>query len=423
MFEPQWEAMERAALEAHQLDRLRETLAWIQEKNEGYWRRLGIGSPDDVRSLDDLEHLPFLTKNDLRAAYPYQLACGGPADFVRMHMSSGTTGDPIIVPFTPEDRAQWGRMMARCFAAAGVGPEDVIQITPSFGLFNGGFGFHYGAETLGAMIIPIGAGRSQLQLRFLKDLRVNCITAIASYPVRLIEVAEEEKFDFGETELRVGIFGAEVWSDELRERIEQGMGITAYDIIGMTETGGVGLGIDCSERRGIHVWEDEYIVEMVHPETGARLPDAAIGEMVITTLTRRGLPLIRYRTGDITRVLTRDRCACGRTSMRIGRITGRTDDMLKIKGVNFYPRQVESMVMRHPEIGSYYQIALETEAGADRVSLILETRGPVSRAAREQIAEEFYSLAGFHAELTFVPEGTIERAPGKAVRVVDRRGR
>jgi len=422
MFQPDIEAMSRDQLAQLQLERLCQTLDRIKKKNSFYFNKIGKLSSSDIRSLDDIKKFPFLTKDDLRDGYPYVYACAEQSEFLRMHMSSGTTGTPIINPSTRNDIRQWGTIMARCYCAAGLTAQDVIQITPSFGLFNGGFGFHYGAETLGAMIIPIGAGRSLLQLKFLKDFNVTAITAIASYPLRLIEVAEKEGFDFRSTKLKVGIFGAEVWSDEVRRRIELAMGIETFDIIGMTETGGVGLGIDCSQHNGIHVWEDDYLIEIIDPDTGEPVPDGQEGEMVVTTLNREGLPLIRYRTRDITAILSREPCACGRTSLRVKRLKGRNDDMLKIKGVNFYPSQLESILMKHPQIANHYQIVLEKIKGRDTITIMIETRGNVPSVLSEEVNMKIYDLLGFHVDkLDFLPEGTIPRVPGKAVRVVDKR--
>ncbi len=423
MFQPDYEAMTRSDLEALQLDRLKAALNRIFTRNPFYAERFRGLNAGDISSIDDIEKFPFMTKDDLRDGYPLKFACADHADLMRIHMSSGTTGTPIINPFTRRDIEQWGNIMARCYVAAGVTSRDVVQITPSFGLFNGGFGFHYGAERLGAMIVPFGAGRTLLQLRFLRDFEVNCLTAISSYPLRLIEVAEKEGFDFHELPLRVGIFGAEVWSDEMRLRIEEKMGIKTFDIIGMTETGGVGLGIDCVAGNGIHIWEDDYLVEIINPATGEILADGREGEMVLTTLNREGLPLIRYRTRDITSIISREPCACGRTSLRVNRLKGRNDDMLKIKGVNFYPLQLESILMQRDEIGNHYQIVLEKIKGRDTITVMAETGGPVSADLSGEISTEIYDLLGFHVDrLDFLPEGTIPRVPGKAVRVVDKRG-
>ena len=422
MFQPELEQMPQAELQKLQLKRLKDTIGRIESANPFYFEKIGRTGSSSITSLEDIRKFPLMTKDDLRDGYPYKYSCAEKSSFLRMHMSSGTTGTPIINPMTRGDIKQWGDIMARCYAAAGLTSADVIQITPSFGLFNGGFGFHYGAEALGAMVIPIGAGRTLLQLQFLKDFGVTALAAIASYPLRLIEVAEKEGFDFRKTGLKVGIFGSEVWSDEIRSRIESSMGIETFDIIGMTETGGVGLGIDCSAHDGIHVWEDDYLVEIINPETGDPVPDGSQGEMIVTTLNREGLPLIRYRTRDITTVISREKCSCGRTSLRISRLRGRNDDMLKIKGVNFYPTQLESVLMKHEELASHYQIVIENPKGRDNLTVMIETRREVGPEVREKIDMQIYDMLGFHVDtFNFMAEGTLPRVPGKAVRVVDHR--
>jgi phenylacetate-CoA ligase len=423
MYQPNLETMPQAALQELQLRRLRETLDHIHTANPAYVEHLGGLDSKDVGSLQDLSNFPFLTKEDLREGYPYYLACAPRADFMRMHMSSGTTGTPVICPYTEADINQWAEIMARCLTVAGVTSEDVIQITPSFGLFNGGFGFHYGASALKTMILPIGAGRSSLQLRFMRELGTTAIAAIASYPLRLMEVARRVGFDFrAETNLRVGIFGSEPWSDGLRRRIETEMGITTFDIIGMTETAGVGSGIDCPAREGIHVWEDHYLIEIVDPDTDQPLPDGEEGEMVVTTLTREALPLIRFRTHDITAVRSRETCTCGRTHLRVERIGRRTDDMLKVKGLIFYPSQIERILMAHEGVATDYLIRLSREAGKDQFRLTVEVVEPRDEALITLLHDEIFDLLGFHANhIELVPIGTIERPLGKAVRVLDER--
>jgi phenylacetate-CoA ligase len=334
-------------------------------------------------------------------------------------MSSGTTGNPIVNPYTAADVAQWGQVMARCYVAAGVTRDDVIHITPSFGLFTGGFGFHYGAERLGAMVLPVGAGRTSLQLKLMRDLRATVLTAIATYPLRLLEVARDEGFDLSTLALRVGIFGSEMWSDELRARIERELGIRTFDIIGMTETGGPGLGIDCAARDGIHVWEDHYLVEIVDPGSGAPRADGVEGELVVSTLTREGLPLVRYRTRDLTRVRSRERCACGRTSLRLDRLRGRTDDMVIVKGVNFYPQQVERLVLCHAGVGPEYQVLIEA---GERLTVVIEADPGCDSAIAARIRRDLHDALALSPDVRLCAPGTIERAPGKAVRVVDRRG-
>jgi phenylacetate-CoA ligase len=423
MFQPELETLPRPELEARQLAGLRATLGRITDCNPAYAARLSGLGPGDVRRLDDVRRFPFLTKEDLRQAYPFGLTCAPRAEFARMHMSSGTTGTPIICPHTQADVRQWSEIMARCLTMAGVTRSDVIQITPGFGLFNGGFGFHYGASAVGAMIIPIGAGRTPLQLQFMRDLGTTALGAIASYPLRLMEVAAQEGFDFRrDTHLRVGIFGAEIWSDELRRRIEERMGIETFDIIGMTESGGVGLGLDCPEHAGIHVWEDHYLIEIVDPLGGEPVPDGEWGEMVVTTLTREALPLLRFRTHDITRTVSREPCKCGRTSLRVDRLSCRTDDMLKVKGINFYPKQVESLLLRHPNVGDDYLIAIDRQNGADHMAINVEARGlPWPEDLARQISDELYSLLGLRAEVNILHPGQIPRPEGKAVRVQDKR--
>jgi phenylacetate-CoA ligase len=418
MFQRELESLDRPRLTALQLDRMRATLARVLRR-PAWAKRLGGARAEDLRSVDDWARLPFLTKDELRDAYPFGLACG--EGYRRIHMSSGTTGNPILNPYTAADVAQWGEVMARCYAAAGVTREDVIQITPSFGLFTGGFGFHYGAERLGAMVIPTGAGRTSLQLRLMRDLRATVVTAIATYPLRLLEVAREERFDLGTLALRVGIFGSEMWSDELRARIERELGITSFDIIGMTETGGPGLGIDCEAREGIHVWEDHYVAEIVDPVSGAPRADGVEGELVVSTLTREGLPLVRYRTHDLTRVVSRATCACGRTSLRLDRLRGRTDDMVIYKGVNFYPRQVERLVLRHAGVGPEYQIVLDVDGGGERMTVVVEAEPGCDPSVGARIRRELHDALALSPDVTLCAPGTIERAPGKAVRVLDRR--
>jgi phenylacetate-CoA ligase len=414
------ERLPREELERVQLERMRGTLRRIRQ-NATYARRLAGIEAGDLARTSDWAQLPFLTKDELRDAYPFGLACGGGDGYRRIHMSSGTTGNPILNPYTTADIAQWGEVMARCYRAAGVTKDDVIQITPSFGLFTGGFGFHYGAERLGAMVVPVGAGRTLLQLKLMKELAVTVLTAIATYPLRLIEVARAEEFDLGALRLRVGIFGSEMWSDELRARIERELAIRSFDIIGMTETGGPGLGIDCEARAGIHIWEDHYYPEVVDPMTGTVVADGTAGELVISTLTREGLPLVRYRTHDLTRVVSRGPCACGRTALRIDRLQGRTDDMVIYKGVNFYPAQVERVLLRQPGVSHEYQILLEQTGGGERMTVSVEVESGADAALAERLRRELQDFVGLAPQVRLCAPGEIERPVGKAVRVVDRR--
>ena len=422
MWQPELESLDRAPLERLIVERMRATLARALAA-PAWARRLPGVRAEDIARVEDWRKLPFLTKEDLRDAYPYGLACARASGYRRIQMSSGTTGNPILNPYTAADVAQWGEVMARCYVAAGVGRDDIIQITPSFGLFTGGFGFHYGAERLGAMVIPTGAGRTGLQLRLMRDLKATVVTAIATYPLRLIEAAREEGFDLGSLSLRVGLLGSEMWSDELRARIERDLRIRTFDLIGMTESGGPGLGIDCAARAGVHVWEDHYHPEVVDPATGTVVPDGTEGELVISTLTREGLPLIRYRTHDLTRVVSRARCDCGRTSLRLDRLRGRVDDMVIYKGINFYPRQIEMTLLRHAGVSHEYQVVIDTEGGSERMTIHVETDPGCDPGVAARIRRELHDALALSPEVRLCAPGAIERAQGKAVRVVDRRPR
>lgn len=421
MFQIAEETRPRAQLARLTLERLRRTLGLVGT-NPRYRARLGGVEPPDIRTLEDWARLPFLGKDELRDAYPFGLTCAGRGNVMRVQMSSGSTGRPILNPYTRADVAQWTEVMARSYAAAGVTSRDVVQITPSFGVFTGGFGFHYGAERLGAMVVPVGAGRTAFQLELMRELGTTVVAAIATYPLRLIEVAREERIDLGALRLRTAILGAEMWSDDLRALIERELGVETFDIIGMTETGGPGLGIDCRAHDGIHVWEDHYYCEIVDPATGAPLPDGHDGELVISTLTREGLPLVRYRTRDLTRIVSREPCACGRTHLRVDRLRGRTDDMVIFRGVNFYPRQIESLLVGRPGVGHEYQIELDRGAGGDRMTVRFEVRPGFDPAELRGLARDLKDFLALSPELCPVGEGDLPRAAGKAVRVVDRRG-
>jgi len=422
MFQPLEETRPPEPLQALQVERLRRTLAWIAARNPDYHGALGKPEPADLRRVDDLRTLPLLTKARLRDAYPFGMACLGDEPPRRLHMSSGTTGAPIVNPYTAADVQQWREVMARSLAAASVTARDVLSITASFGLFTGGFGFHYGAEALGAMVIPVGAGRTLLQLQLIRDLGATVVCGIATYPLRMLEVARQEGFDFRQTRLRVAVLGSEMWSEALRARIEAEMGVRAYDLIGMTETGGPGMGIECEARDGIHVWDDHYLPEIVDPDTGAPRPDGELGELVVTTLTRQGLPLVRYRTHDLTRIRSRARCACGRTGVRLDRFQGRTDDMIIFKGVNFYPHQVEQILLRQASLDHEYQIILESDPEhGDRLVVQVESAAVLAPAVLERLRRELRDFLSLSPEIRRLPIGEIPRPQGKAVRVVDRR--
>lgn len=412
------EAVETASLDeirSLQTDRLKKIVRHVYENNEVSRRRMeqrGVG-PDDIRSVEDVRKLPLMDKELLRENYPARLSCRPAGEFIEMHMSSGSTGTPIVMPYTKADLQQWAECMARCYFMAGARPGDPVQITPSFGLFNGGFGMYHGARAAGLFIIPTGAGNTARQIRLARDFGTRVITGVVSYGIRIMEVLQE----MAETlpHLKIGVFGAEIFSDSMKRKIASGLGIEAFDIYGMTETGGVGtLGQDCPAHNGIHVWEDHYIVEVLEPKGETPIPDGRQGELVVTSLTREALPVIRFRTGDLTRILGRDKCACGRTHVRIAPITGRVDDMLIVKGVNFFPKQVEQALMQIPGVGANYQIILEDIDGVQDVTVHVEAEPNVTGFMVEKVLKE---ALGFSPKGDVFPIGGLPRQEGKAKRV------
>jgi len=399
-----------------QSERLKAIVKYVYERSEIYRWKMDERSvqPGDIKGIDDLRHLPFTAKEDLRANYPLGMSCVPKEQIREMHMSSGSTGTPVVMPYTAEDLDQWANCMARCYRMAGVKEGEAIQITPSFGLFNGGFGFYHGARKAGLFIIPTGAGNTPRQIKLMNDFRVAALTGVVSYGIRIMEVLEEQKEEL--PYLRVGIFGAEMFSDVMKEKLQNGLGIEVFNIYGMTETGGVGTtGMDCEIHNGIHVWEDQYIVEVIDPQTGKRLDDGEEGELVFTALNRTALPVIRFRSGDVSRILSREKCECGRTHLRINSIKGRTDDMLIVKGVNFYPRQVEEVLMSIPGVRSHYQIIIEDIDGVKDVCINVEAEEGVTGFMVEKQLKE--SL-GFSPKGDVFKPGEMPRQTGKAVRVV-----
>jgi phenylacetate-CoA ligase len=409
------ETMSRDELAALQLERLRWTVKHAWANNDFYRKRLtdaGV-EPADIRSLDDITQLPFLCKDDFRTQYPLGMLCMPRRTIREMHMSSGSTGTPVVMAYTEADLAQWAECMARCQIMAGLQPGDAIQVMPTFGLFNGGFGFYHGARRAGLFTVPASSGNTQRQLMLLRDFHVKGVASVVSYTARLIEIMDRDHIEL--PEWKVGIFGAESFSDKVRERVESRLGIKAYDIYGMTETGGVGTtGMDCPARCGIHVWEDQYITEVVDPVTGKPVPDGTIGELVFTSLTREAIPVIRYRTRDLSRIVSREKCACGRTSLRIDRIEGRCDDMLIVKGVNFFPKQVEQALMQIPGVLPEYQIILETSHGVTDVRINVEAQEGVTGFMVEKHLKE---ALGFSPKGDVFKPGTLPRKEGKAQRV------
>ena len=410
------ETMSADELSAVQLAGLKRTVAHAWDNSTFYRGRmeaLGV-TPHDVKSLDDVAKLPFLAKDDFRDTYPLGMLCVSQTEIREMHMSSGSTGAPIVMAYTEADLAQWGECMARCQVMAGLQPGDAIQIMPTFGLFNGGFGFYHGARALGLFTVPASSGNTARQIKLMRDFNVKGIGSVVSYTARIIEMMEAGDIEL--PDLKIGIFGAETFSDEIRKRVESRLGIKAFDIYGMTETGGVGTtGMDCEARCGLHVWSDQYITEIVDPDTGARLPDGEVGEVVFTSLTRQAIPVLRYRTRDLSRVVSRGTCACGRTGVRIERITGRCDDMLIVKGVNFFPKQVEQALMEIPGVLPEYQIVVDEKEGVTDIRVHVEALEGVTGYMVEKHLKE---RLGFSPKGDVFKPGTLPRSEGKAKRVV-----
>lgn len=414
-FHKREEVLSQDELHDLQSNRLRRVIAYVYDNNDVQRERLSsVGfEPGDVKSVEDIAHLPMMTKTDFRSNYPLGLSCVDKRLITEMHMSSGSTGAPIVMPYTRADLERWADCMARCLRMAGAESADVIQITPSFGLFNGGFGFYRGAEELGMFVLPTGSGSTGRQIRLARDFNSRIVAGIVSYAIRLMEALNEK----GEAlpDLEIGLFGAETFSDNMKCKISEGLGIEVFDIYGLTEAGGVGTGMDCNHHCGLHLWEDHFIIEIVNPACGDVVPDGVFGEMVITSLTRQALPIIRFRTGDLTRVVSRRPCTCGRTHLRIAPITGRTDDMLIVKGVNFFPKQVEDILMSIPGAGSNYQIIVEETEGLCDLLVNLETEPQISA---KDVERHLKDVLGFSPKTQVFPLGGLPRNDaGKARRV------
>ena len=424
---PEVETLPRERLEALQLERLRRSLAnawdhvpWQQQR----LRRAGLAGPADLKSLADLQHLPFTVKGDLRENYPFGLFARPVSQLARLHASSGTTGKPTVVGYTAEDLSNWADLVARSLYGAGARPGDVVHNAYGYGLFTGGLGAHDGAQRLGAPVVPVSGGSTERQVALIMDFGARVLCSTPSYALAIAEVAEQQGVDLRQSRLRVGLFGAEPWSAAMRDEIEARIGLTAVDIYGLSEIMGPGVACECRARSGLHGWEDHFLFEVIDPETGATLPDGAAGELVITTLTKQALPMLRYRTRDVTR-LVRTPCACGRTHARILRVTGRNDDMLIVRGVNVYPSQIEAVLLGRPGIAPHYQLVLERHGALDSVSLEVEAQPGVAEADYPRLAADaahhIKSLIGISTQLTVRAPGEIPRSQGKAVRVRDLR--
>ncbi|MCR5276569.1 MAG: phenylacetate--CoA ligase [Bacteroidales bacterium] len=428
-FNPEFETLSRSEIDALQLERLQATVSHCYEGSAFYHKRLdGIHvKPGDIRSLEDLRRIPFTTKQDLRDTYPWGIASIPASQCIRLHSSSGTTGNPTVILHSRKDIDQWADAVARCLWMVGCRPEDVFQNMSGYGMFTGGLGFQYGAEKLGMLTVPAAAGNTLRQLKFLTDFGTTVAHAIPSYASRLYEVMEERGIDpRRDLQLRTLVIGAEPHSEDTRRRIEQMLGVKAYNSFGMSEMMGPGVAFECPEQNGLHIWEDYFIVEIVDPVTLEPVPDGEVGELVLTTLNREAMPLLRYRTRDLTRILPGD-CPCGRAHKRLDRMKGRSDDMIILKGVNIFPIQIETILMHFDELASDYLITLETLEDNDSMTVQVELK--------EMFIDDFTKLQALEKEITrqlrdeilitprvrLVPKGTLPKSEGKAVRVQDLR--
>jgi phenylacetate-CoA ligase len=426
----EFETLPREALEAIQLRRLRATLERVYAVVPFYrtkFQEAGI-TPADIKTLKDLQRVPFTVKQDLRDNYPFGLFAVPMDNVVRIHASSGTTGKPTVVGYTARDIHVWSELMARALSAGGATRGDIIHNAYGYGLFTGGLGVHYGAERLGASVIPISGGNTKRQIMIMKDFGPTILTCTPSYALYLAEVASEMGIGFGDLKFKSGLFGAEPWSQQMREEIEKKLHLDAVDIYGLSEVMGPGVAVECVEaKRGLHVFEDHFIPEIINPETGEVLSYGETGELVFTSITKEAFPVIRYRTRDITS-LNPEPCTCGRTHLRMTRVSGRTDDMLIIRGVNVFPSQIESVLMEVEGVEPHYQLLVDREENLDVLTVLVELGEQTFSDEVKQlqnlerkIAKNIKEYLGVSAKVKLVEPKTIERSEGKAKRVIDNR--
>jgi len=427
-FDPDAESLSRDAIAALQLVRLQATLATAYGRVAPFRAKCNaVGArPEDLIRLEDLVRFPFTTKADLREAYPFGLFAVPREQVLRLHASSGTTGRPTVVGYTAGDLDRWAGLMARCFATAGARPGDVIHNAYGYGLFTGGLGAHDGAQRLGATVVPASGGGTERQIVLLRDFGASVLCATPSYALNIAEVAEAQGVDLRGGPLRLGMFGAEPWSGAMRAELQARLGIVARDVYGLSEIMGPGVAVECEAADGLHGWEDHFLFEVIDPATGQVLPPGAQGELVVTTLTKEALPMIRYRTRDITRLETAP-CACGRNHVRIMRIAGRDDDMMIIRGVNVYPTQIEAALVGVPQASPHYLLVLERAGAMDRLTVELEPDPALPPADYARLAgavtHQVKSLVGVTVAVVVRDPGSLPRSAGKAVRVRDLRPR
>jgi phenylacetate-CoA ligase len=423
------ESASRSQLEKLKLDRLKSGIDRVSKNVPFYAAKLTESrvTADSIRSLDDLARLPFTTKHDLRENYPFGLLAVPIGEVVRVHASSGTTGKPTVVAYTSSDLTLWSNLMARVYAAAGVTRDAIVHNAYGYGLFTGGLGFHYGAERIGAAVVPVSGGNTRRQLMLMQDFGCTVLCCTPSYALLIAEVADADGIDIKSFPLKVGLFGAEPWSDEMREEIESRLGIVALNVYGLSEVIGPGVSVECTEKRGMHIFEDQFIPEIIDPDSGESLPYGETGELVLTCVTKEALPLIRYRTRDRTRLVP-DRCACGRTTVRMDRVVGRTDDMIIVRGVNVFPSQIETVLLQTDDIEPHYQLVVDRSGGyMDELDVLVEAAdriyGNQERMIEleKRLSFEVQSTLGITCNVRLVARGQIQRTEGKAIRVIDKR--
>ena len=417
------ETISREKMEQLQVERLRDCVRRVQEKVPFYQERLSGFEPASIQSLADLARLPFTHKQDLRDNYPFGLFAAPMADVIRIHASSGTTGKPTVVGYTANDIDIWAGLAARALSLAGVTRDDIVQNAYGYGLFTGGLGLHYGVERLGAAVVPVSSGNTSRQVMLLQDFGTTVLCATPSYALVLAESASEIGYDLKAGPLRVGIFGAEPWSEEMRAEIESRLGIIALDIYGLSEVMGPAVAMECTQKSGMHIAEDHFIPEIIDPETSEPLPLGQPGELVFTCVTKEALPLVRYRTHDLARLLPGD-CACGRTPVRMEKVLGRNDDMLIIRGVNVFPSQIEAVLLAIGQVEPHYQLIVERGADhLDELEVRVESAsGPSQHGElRGRLATSLRNALGIGCDVTILTLGEIARSEGKAVRVIDNR--
>lgn len=407
-------------ISSNQIAQVNQQIQALLNANNFYGKKLKEAGVSSIQSAEDFENLPFSEKNDLRNAYPLGLMTAPEEKIVRIHSSSGTTGLPVIIPYTAKDVDDWAIMFKRCYEMAGMTNMDRIQITPGYGLWTAGIGFQNGAEKLGAMVIPMGPGNTDKQLQMMQDMKSTVLCSTSSYALLLAEEIEKRGIK-DKICLKKGVIGSERWGEKMRKRISEELGIELYDIYGLTEIYGPGIGISCKYDNGMHYWDDYVYIEILDPVTLEPVPDGEMGEIVITTLVKEGAPLIRYRTHDLSRIIPGD-CPCGCKHPRLGVIMGRTDDMMKIKGVNVFPSQIEEVLKEFPELSSEYQIRISHLDGKDTMRIYVETDGSVDFVElSKRIAERVKSRIGFTPLVKVVEIGVLPRSEKKTKRVIDER--